>query len=259
MVARNESDLPIYEKYKSGPSTTVDSPGCDENEERTLIFDEQISSGDSKTLIDSLYDNNRQYSEPLDKKLQALRDLILCKGNKVVTQIKSVLNTRDEVEESLRNEKMVENSQISNNVKTHEFLMSETYKEFENSPPDSESLSKQNSASDEEFGIQNFAALFENDGPYKYVRFQRDCRSNNDFEPSSSPSSTDGTPGKAILKSKENSNQEIEMKRMKESDRIDLQDFVKNLQRKQVLRTKMNNYFSDVRNQQIIMSKSRSI
>lgn len=253
--------LPIYEKYKSGVADEDSSSG-----EGTCVCKDgsnNASSGESRTLVGS----SESGSKSSDGKWQFLRTMV-GKGNKVIGQVKAALNSHlstvynDECPE-LRRQHSVRGV---DNVAVPELLVSRALRELEERTAYMSASSSSNSDSlssgDENhpFGIPNFATLFENSGSNKCVRFkgdegiQKHCYEYSS-PVSSEPSQSSSTPAKTILKCRQNFNQDLEMRRMYESDGIAVNDFVRNLQRKQVLRSRMNKYFSDVRAHQIELYK----
>ncbi|KAA8917652.1 hypothetical protein TRICI_000188 [Trichomonascus ciferrii] len=253
--------LPIYEKYKSGVADEDSSSG-----EGTCVCKDgsnNASSGESRTLVGS----SESGSKSSDGKWQFLRTMV-GKGNKVIGQVKAALNSHlstvyNDGFPELRRQHSVRGV---DNVAVPELLVSRALRELEERTAYMSASSSSNSDSlssgDENhpFGIPNFATLFENSGSNKCVRFkgdegiQKHCYEYSS-PVSSEPSQSSSTPAKTILKCRQNFNQDLEMRRMYESDGIAVNDFVRNLQRKQVLRSRMNKYFSDVRAHQIELYK----
>lgn len=257
--------LPIYEKYKSG---VADEDSSTDGESTCTCKEgsNNASSGESRTLVDS--DTG---SRSIDGKWQFFRTVV-GKGNKVIGQMKAALNSHINTVYSdgfpeLRRQHSIRGV---DNVAVPELLVSNALRELEertaymsvSSSSNSDSLS----SGDENhpFGIPNFATLFENSGSHKCVRFKADDGiQKHCYEycspVSSEPSQSSSTPIKTILKCRQNFNKDLEMRRMYESDGVAINEFVRSLQRKQALRSRMNKYFSDVRAHQIELYKDNKI
>lgn len=256
--------LPIYEKYKSG---VADEDGSSDRES-TCIFKENSNnepSEESRTLVDSDTTSGKSF----EGKWQFLR-AVVGKGNKVIGQMKAVVNSQlnSTYNDGLPELGRQQSVRGFDNITVPEMLVSKAFRELEDrtgymlASASSNSSSESSEDGDHPFGIPNFATLFEQSSSQKRVRFKADSTfQKHCYEycspVTSEPSQAGSTPIKTILKRRKNFNKDLEMRRMQESDGIEIHDFVRSLQRKQALRSRMNKYFSDVRAHQIELYKEK--